>query len=190
MKIYKIVIIITAVLLCFAGMLSIQTTSKAQTSQIPLEKPSFTTTPSITPPTTVSVQQPVTPDLSKVDWTALARHVYGRCGEYYNLALQAGWPASQWPTLSKVMYRESRCNTTSFNRSDPNGGSRGLIQINGYWCKKSRWSANGWLQDRFILNTCDDLFNPLTNLQAGWAMWQYSQDRNGCGWRPWATRCS
>ena len=128
-------------------------------------------------------------DLSQVNWTELARLIYGKCGEYHDLAIQAGWPESQWPTLSYVMHRESRCNTFSFNKSDPNGGSRGLIQINGYWCRKSRYSANGWLQDRSILRTCDDLFDPYTNLRAGWEMWQYSQQHNRCGWRPWATRC-
>ena len=128
-------------------------------------------------------------DYSQVNWTELGRFIYGRCGEYHDLAIQAGWPESQWSTLSYVMYRESRCNTMSFNKRDPNGGSRGLIQINGYWCKKNKYNPTGWLQAKGILNTCDDLFDPLTNLRAGWAMWQYSQERNRCGWRPWATRC-
>jgi hypothetical protein len=187
MKLSKFIYINTAVLFIIAAFLSIQNpisvSKKADALSFVKAPP---TTP--TPPSPTATQ--LTVDLSKVDWTALARLVYGKCGEYYNLAIQAGWPTSQWPTLSKVMYRESRCNTMSFNRSDPNGGSRGLIQINGYWCKKSRWSNNGWLQDRSILRTCDDLFDPLTNLKAGWAMWQYSQTANGCGWRPWATRCS
>lgn len=128
-------------------------------------------------------------DLSGVDWVGLARSTYGRCGEYRDLALAVGWPAEQWPKLSKVMYRESRCNFDSFNRTDPNGGSRGLIQINGFWCRPSKYNPQGWLQAKGILNTCEDLFVPETNLRAGWAMWQYSQERNGCGWRPWSTSC-
>lgn len=132
---------------------------------------------------------PPTIDFSQVNWIELGRLMYGKCGEYHDLAIQAGWPESQWPTLSKVMYRESRCNTFSFNKSDPNSGSRGLIQINGYWCKKNKYNPNGWLQQKSILNNCEDLFDPYTNLRAGWAMWQYSQERNGCGWRPWSTKC-
>lgn len=128
-------------------------------------------------------------DLSQVNWTELARLIYGKCGEYHDLALHAGWPESQWPTLSKVIYRESRCNPLSFYKSDPNGGSRGLIQINGYWCRKNKYNPIGWLQAKSILQTCDDLYDPYTNLRAGWEMWQYSQRRNGCGWQPWATRC-
>ncbi len=128
-------------------------------------------------------------DLSGVDWTGLARLMYGRCGEWHDLAISVGWTEAQWPKLSHVLHRESRCNIGSFNRTDPNGGSRGLMQINGYWCRKNKYNPSGWLQAKGILNTCDDLYNPEVNLRAGLAMWQYSQERNKCGWRPWATRC-
>ena len=129
-------------------------------------------------------------DYSQVNWTELARLMYGRCGEYHDLAISVGWPEKEWKTLSKVMSRESRCNTGSFNKTDPNGGSRGLIQINGYWCRPSRYNKNGWLQDQGILTKCEDLFIPEVNLRAGLAMFNYSKQHNRCGWRPWATRCT
>lgn len=129
-----------------------------------------------------------------IAWQAYAdpkRALYGRCGEWYDLAMSVGWPSSEWPTLSKVLYRESRCNWNSHNKTDPSSGSRGLMQINGYWCRKSQWSQNGWLQDRGILNICDDLFNPTINLKAGLAIWLYGENKHGCGWRgPWATPCN
>jgi hypothetical protein len=128
-------------------------------------------------------------DLSGVDWTGLARLMYGKCGEYHDLAIAVGWTEAQWPKLSYVIHRESRCNIFSFNKNDPNGGSRGLMQINGYWCRKNKYNPSGWLQAKGILSNCDDLFNPEINLRAGLAMWNYSQERNKCGWRPWATRC-
>ena len=78
------------------------------------------------------------PDLSGVDFVGLARAQYGRCGEYRALALAVGWPAEQWPKISKVMYRESRCNFDSFNPTDPNGGSRGLMQITGLSPRQGR----------------------------------------------------
>lgn len=145
-------------------------------------------------PTPVSAERPSQDpppvvDLSGVDWTGLARIAYGRCGEWHDLAIRVGWTEAQWPTLSRVIHRESRCNINSFNRTDPNGGSRGLMQINGYWCRKNKYNPSGWLQAQGILSTCDDLYNPETNLRAGLAMWNYSQQRNRCGWRPWATRC-
>lgn len=158
--------------------------------------------PTATAPTTTI------PDLSGVDWSALAllvkqkqeqarqaeietaRAKYGKCGEWRELALLVGWPANQWPTLSYVLYRESRCNIDSWNKTDTNGGSRGLMQVNGYWCRPNRWSDKGWLQDMQILNTCEDLFDAETNLRAGLAIWLYGEQKHGCGWRgPWATKC-
>lgn len=129
-------------------------------------------------------------DLSGIDWTALARHVYGKCGEYHDLAIAIGWPAEEWPTLSMVMNRESRCNPNAFNGTDPNGGSRGLVQINGFWCRPNRYTPNGFLQDKGALSVCDDLYNPEVNLRSALHMWLYGENRGGCGWRPWATRCN
>lgn len=168
------------------------------------------TTTSTVAPTTTKPPAPTTtlPDLTGVDWVALdayakakaeeqrlanveaLRATYGRCGEWYDLAVSIGWPAEEWPTLSKVLYRESRCNIDSWNRTDPSSGSRGLMQINGYWCRPSKWSQAGWLQDRGILTTCEDLFQPEPNLRAGLAIWLYGEQKHGCGWRgPWATPC-
>lgn len=115
---------------------------------------------------------------------------YGKCGQWYDLAMSVGWPAEEWSTMSYVLHRESRCNIGSHNKTDPSSGSRGLMQINGYWCRPSKWSEKGWLQDRGILNTCDDLFDPEINLRAGLAIWLYGEMKHGCGWRgPWATPC-
>lgn len=143
-----------------------------------------------------AVDEPVSPtsflaefDWSRVNWTDVARMVYGKCGEWHDLAISVGWTEQQWAKLSYVIHRESRCNIKAFNKTDPNGGSRGLMQINGYWCRSNKYNPSGWLQAQGILNTCDDLYNPETNLRAGLAMWNYSQTVNKCGWRPWATRC-
>jgi len=168
--------------------------------------PPITQAPTTTaPPTTTTTMPSLTleqwgslyvhmRETDPVAWQAYAdtrRALYGRCGEWYDLAISVGWPASEWPTLSKVLYRESRCNWDSHNKTDPSSGSRGIMQINGYWCRKSQWSQNGWLQDRGILNVCDDLFNPTINLKAGLAIWMYGEVKHGCGWRgPWATPCN
>ena len=172
--------------------------------------PVVTTVPITVPVTTVpAVTTTTLPSLTLEEWGSLyvyikstdpvawqtyaesRRAIYGRCGEWYDLAASVGWPSSQWPILSKVLYRESRCNWNSHNKTDPSSGSRGLMQINGYWCRKSQWTDRGWLQDMGILNTCDDLFNPTINLRAGLAIWKYGEEKHGCGWRgPWATPCN
>ncbi len=46
------------------------------------------------------------------------RGLYGRCGEWHDLAISVGWPETEWSTLSYVLYRESRCNIGSHNKND------------------------------------------------------------------------
>lgn len=115
----------------------------------------------------------------------------GHCDSWAFLALSIGWPASELDKLSMIVHRESRCNPLSFNETDPNGGSRGLMQINGFWCRPWKYSKLGFLQERGIVNSCDDLYDPVVNLRAGLAIFMYGEENYGCGWKnAWATRCS
>lgn len=109
------------------------------------------------------------------------------CAEWYDTALRVGWPVEQWERLSKILFRESRCQPDALNGSDPNGGSTGLSQINHFWCKPTRYTANGWLQDQGVLTTCEELYDPETNLRAALYIWTYSAYRNRDGWSPWRT---
>ena len=94
------------------------------------------------------------------------------CAAYVADAISAGWPAEQAPTLARVMFRESRCIPTAFNAKDSNGGSRGLMQING--------THKGWLMDTGYINSLDDLFNPDINLRAALHLWHM------VGWSAWS----
>ena len=100
--------------------------------------------------------------------------------EWWALARQVGWDEDQMMILDYVIHRESRGQTSAFNPTDPNGGSRCLIQINGSWTR--------WLRDKGVLTKADDLFNPRTCLTAGLTIYQYGIDRYGYGWSPWAIR--
>jgi hypothetical protein len=123
------------------------------------------------PPTTQ--QKPSQPPL-QATW----RHT---CPNWQPLALQVGWPAEQLPTLTAIIYHESRCQPNAHNPDDPNTGSYGAGQINGFWCRPSRYFPAGWLQTQRILTTCTDLYNPETTLRAMLAVWQYG------GWEQWST---
>lgn len=119
-----------------------------------------TTTTTISPQTTTTF-----PDLSGVDFVALARSIYGKCGEYHDLAIQVGWPEEEWPQLQQVIWRESRCVTDAWN-----GADSGLTQINHI---HSEWlSQMGWSHPQ-------DMFNPEYNLTFALRLWQSS------GWKPW-----
>jgi len=99
-------------------------------------------------------------------------------GQWWGLARQVGWAEKDLPILDFVINRESRGDNTAWNKQDPFGGSRCLLQINGSWTK--------WLRAQDILQRPADLFNPTVCLTAGLAIHQYGMDRYGWGWSPWA----
>jgi len=99
-------------------------------------------------------------------------------GKWWGLARQVGWAEKDLPILDFVINRESRGDNTAWNKQDPFGGSRCLLQINGSWTK--------WLRAQDILQRPADLFNPTVCLTAGLAIHQYGMDRYGWGWNPWA----
>lgn len=102
------------------------------------------------------------------------------CEQFSALAVNLGWPADQRTVLESIIKRESNCTPNAINRNDPNGGSRGLLQINGFWHK--------YLIERGIINKPKDLLHADTNLLAGLAIYQYGVDRYGFGWGPWSTK--
>jgi soluble lytic murein transglycosylase-like protein len=103
-----------------------------------------------------------------------------KCPQFWDTALQVGWKWKDLEKLDKIMYRESRCKPVAFNKKDPNGGSRGLVQINGFWTP--------WLKQRGVLSppkASQGLFNPAINLLAALHIYNYGVDRYGEGWGPW-----
>lgn len=112
------------------------------------------------------------------------------CPNYYLLAKDVGWDESESRKLDYVIWRESRCDSSAHNKFDPSSGSRGIIQINGFWCLPNQYTENGFLQDHGVLDICEELFDPETNLKAGLVIYNYGIDKHGCGWGPWSTKRS
>jgi hypothetical protein len=102
------------------------------------------------------------------------------CAEWFDLSMEAGFEKSDWPKMSVIMYRESRCQPDVHNATDPSGGSFGLMQVNCSWRR--------YLADRGIITRCHDLFDPYNNLAAARAIVQYDRDRGQCDWKQWATK--
>jgi hypothetical protein len=106
----------------------------------------------------------------------------GVCGEWYDLALMAGWPAADWPFLQHLIYHESRCLHDVYN---PNGAdnSWGLLQINTHRNSGNRQFIAALLgTDDYELLT-----DPAINLWVGRQMWAHAA-KSGCPWRLWTTR--
>ena len=146
--------------------------NKVESSQPPITVTDTTTgylvVTTVPVPETTSAPTTTTttmPDLSGVDWVALARATYGKCGEWHDLAIKVGWPEEEWKHLQQVIYRESRCQADAWN-----GHDGGLTQINQI---HSEWLADmGWTHP-------DDMFNPEYNLTFAFRLWSAS------GWKPW-----
>ena len=103
------------------------------------------------------------------------------CQTVFDMARHVGWPEHELTQLVAIAYRESRCNPTAFNATDPNGGSNGVMQINQFWCKPSKYFVNGYLQAYGLIRDCNDLFDLEANLRSALAIYRYSN-----GWRAWS----
>ncbi len=100
------------------------------------------------------------------------------CEQFSALAINLGWPADQRTVLESVMWRESNCTPNAHNSKDPNGGSRGLMQINGFWTP--------WLTDAGIITEAENLLQADVNLRAALAIYNYGVERHGYGWGTWS----
>ena len=100
-----------------------------------------------------------------------------RCPQWWQIAVDEGWSQSLLPTLDYLIWRESRCRAGVHNTEDPMGGSRGLVQINGFWTP--------WLASRGIVKRSEGLFNPQRNLRAALAIYNYADARYDNGFGPW-----
>jgi hypothetical protein len=140
-------------------------------SSVAVAETSTTTSTTLPASTTTSTTEaPIVLDAAALEYLRTitidqARQQYGRCGEWHDLALQAGWTEAEWPTLSRVLYRESRCVPDAWN-----GADAGLTQINRI--------HRQWIQDMGMTHP-DSMFDPLLNLRFARMLWESS------GWRPW-----
>ena len=102
------------------------------------------------------------------------------CEQVFDTAKAIGWPSDQLGMLVAIAMRESRCQPDAFNPKDPNGGSYGVMQVNGFWAQKTTAYPKGYLQTMGVLTHVDELFDRKTNLRAALAIYRYSN-----GWRAW-----
>lgn len=131
---------------------------------VPATQPPTTTVPA-TSTSSSSTTTSTTTTVPAGDW---------HCPEWIPVLLYAGFPETELATADRIIYRESTCRPDAINSGDPNGGSHGLFQINGIW-------LNWFLPDRGIAWSPDDLYDPVRNAAAAYAIWERS------GWHPWST---
>jgi hypothetical protein len=98
----------------------------------------------------------------------------GKCSEWYDVALEAGWEYDQLTKLGAIIWAESRCTADIANKTY----SYGLAQM--------EWSAHKhWLASEFGITEREALFDPYTNLLVAKWLFDYADTHYGCGWQPW-----
>ena len=128
--------------------------------------------------TTISVAEYIIEPTTTTSSTLFIDPYGSACEQFSALAVNLGWPVDQRTVLESIMFRESRCIPDVINGNDPNGGSRGLLQINGFW--------NKWLIKRDLIDKPSDLLHAAANLRAGLEIYNYGVNRYGFGWGPWS----
>jgi hypothetical protein len=127
--------------------------------------------------TTTTTEVPLVSDPN--DYIDEARAIYGRCGEWYETALAAGWELpTYWQDLSRIMYRESRCTPDACSKSTSGLPCRdaGLTQINQVHRAGMATLGYTWPYDAFI---------PEINLRYAWVLYRDACINNN-GQRPWS----
>lgn len=158
----------------FGVLVASATKSPENTTANPVTIVTSTVASSTTTSTTTTTVAPTT-TTTEVDWAGIAasiqlgieeaRGIYGKCGEWHDLAIQVGWPEEEWSHLQQVIYRESRCQADAWN-----GADAGLTQVNRV---HSQWiSEMGWSYPQ-------DMFDAEKNLTFALRLWETS------GWKPW-----
>jgi len=153
------------------------TTAQAPATPTQLPPAVYASTESFITPTTRSVV--VTPTTTAPSTTVSSTET---CTGWVEKARQVGWPEHTLPTLAEIIRLESGCLPSALGDKTV-GGSYGLLQIHcPTWGLPNRYNEIGWLQALGIIETCEDLFQPITNLVAGLLIW-----REAKGFGVWST---
>lgn len=118
---------------------------------------------------------PTTSSSSTSTTTTLPIDPEWQCAEWLPTAVAAGWPADPevLRKLGQVIWAETRCQATA-----DNGGDVGLVQLH--------WRVHtSWLAAELGVTERSQLLDPMTNLAAGWWLYNYAAVHYGCPWQPW-----
>lgn len=108
----------------------------------------------------------------------------GYCLEYVDEALQTGWESQEILQLTKIMYRESRCDPLACGIPDRpdlrHCRDWGLMQVNDHSWKTTIRSMGLEMED---------MWDPWWNLFFARLLFDKAEAAYGCGWQPWNIPC-
>jgi hypothetical protein len=93
----------------------------------------------------------------------------GVCWPVYAYALDAGFTPEEALVVDRLAWLESRCDARAVGDG---GESLGLLQIHApSWCTPNRWNPVGFLQAARVLDSCQELFDPVVAVKAARAVY-------------------
>jgi len=143
-------------------------------------KPDKTVKTTVYQPAT-SVQKPPVASNPPTPTTTTPLPAAGDCEAYVGIAYAIGWPVDALDTLKLAMRLESGCDPHAVGDF---GDSIGLLQIHcPTWGTPSTYWPVGWMQ-HYGWGDCDDLYDPITNLTVGLAIYE-GWTGSTPGWHHW-----
>lgn len=148
------------------------TTPPTQVSFAPFTTTSTTSTTTTVPETTTTTLSPETIAFleeaaarqAEIDVMAIA---YPNCAEWLPTLLEVGGQLEDWPTWSRVLWTESRCQPTA-----DNGACVGLTQI--FYDVHHKWLSELGIDRDGLLDPVKNLtFAVLLQSSSGWSPWAY-----------------
>lgn len=119
---------------------------------------------------------------SVVPADAAVAHHQLLCPQWKKLALRVGFSNRDYNKLDYIIWRESRCAAkavnTNFHRDGKVTRDWGLTQVNDF-----SWIT--FLRNRKIVTKSTQLLNPRQNLEAAYALYDYSKETHGNPWLQW-----
>lgn len=136
-------------------------------------EPTTTTTTTIQEYLGEGGPEPTTHYLSSTTTSTTTPLPEGKCSEWYQHAVDVGWPEERLQKLGRIMWAESRC------LPDVRGsGSYGLTQM--------QYSAHkDWLLEEFGVRESTELYEPYLNLASALWLAEYAEVHYGCWAQPW-----
>jgi hypothetical protein len=103
----------------------------------------------------------------------------GVCWPVFVYAVEAGFTPEEALVVDQLAWLESRCDARAVGDG---GESLGLMQIHApSWCEPNRWNETGYLQAALVLDSCEELFDPVVAVKAARAVYLEG------GFQQWST---
>jgi len=173
----------------------------APQTPVPSTAPAMTTTTAATtttttPPTTTTTPPPTEAQVALAEYRSRDWHP---CVDWFDTAVEAGWPLHLVPDVLDEMYSESRCLPLGPASAYPTYWNGETVDQWGVPYTKL-WNHSDWglmqinraTHEEYVVmlyGDMDAMVNPLYNLQFAWRLYSERDAKGKCGFKAWSRPC-